>query len=113
MRSIKVYIILFICFCSSSTLLSQPVEQFVKVVVAPDHTDWIYKTGEPVKFMVTVLKDGNPLKNATVRYEIGPERMDPVKKDSLQLKEGKITIDAPGMKTPGLNEMLMYSSPGS
>ena len=47
----------------STRLSAQPVEQFVKVVVAPDHSDWLYKTGEPVKFSITVLKDGNPLKN--------------------------------------------------
>ncbi len=80
---------------------AQPVEQFVKVVVAPDHSDWIYKTGEAVKFSITILKDGNPLKNAIVKYEVGPEKMEPVKKDSLQLKDGKLTVDMPGMKTPG------------
>jgi cephalosporin-C deacetylase-like acetyl esterase len=80
---------------------AQPSEQFIKVVVAPDHADWTYKTGEPVKFSVTVLKDGNPVKNAVIKYEVGPEKMDPVKKDSLQLKDGKLSIDMPGMKTAG------------
>ena len=73
----------------------------MKVIVAPDHADWTYKTGEPVKFSIMVLKDGNPVKGATIKYEIGPEKMDAVKKDSLQLKDGKLTVDAAGMKTPG------------
>ncbi|MBL7698610.1 MAG: acetylxylan esterase [Chitinophagaceae bacterium] len=80
---------------------AQPVEQFVKVVIAPDHSDWTYKTGEQVKFHIEVLKNGNPVKNAIVKYEVGPEKMDPVKKDSLQLKDGSLTVDMPGMKTPG------------
>lgn len=80
---------------------AQPVEQYVKVVVAPDHANWTYKTGEPVKFQISVLKDGNLVKNAVIRYEVGPEKMDAVKKDSLQLKDGKLTVDMPGMKTPG------------
>ena len=91
-----VFSLLFVTVASA-----QPVEQFVKVVVAPDHADWIYKTGEAVKFSITILKDGNPVKNAVIKYEVGPEKMDPVKKDSLQLKDGKLTVDMPGMKTPG------------
>ena len=101
MRFTKVYLLFFLSVLTTATLHSQPVEQFVKVVVAPDHPDWTYKTGEPVKFSVTVLKDGNVLKNATIKYEVGPEKMDAVKKDSLLLKDGKLTIDAQGLKTPG------------
>lgn len=87
--------------CTSLLAVAQPVEQFVKVIVAPDHADWIYKTGEPVKFSITVLKDGNQLQNAVVKYEVGPERMDPTKKDSLQLKDGKLVVEVPGLKTAG------------
>jgi cephalosporin-C deacetylase-like acetyl esterase len=97
----RVFHLIAVFVCSSLLAVAQPVEQFVKVVVAPDHSDWIYKTGEPVKFSITVLKDGNPLQNAVVKYEVGPERMDAVKKDSLQLKDGKLTVDVPGMKTAG------------
>ena len=97
----KFYSLLIIGFCAVFTVQAQPVEQFVKVVVAPDHADWTYKTGEPVKFSIAVLKDGNLLKNAIVKYEVGPEKMDALKKDSLQLKDGKLTVDAQGMKTPG------------
>jgi cephalosporin-C deacetylase-like acetyl esterase len=79
----------------------QPQEQMIKVVVAPDRSDWTYKTGQPVKFTISVLQDGNPLKNAVVRYSIGPEKMDPVKKDSLALSKGVLTVDGGSMKTPG------------
>ena len=58
-----------------NTVNSQPVEQMIKVVVAPNHPDWLYKTGEPVKFSISVLQYGNPLKNAVVRYSIGPEKI--------------------------------------
>lgn len=78
-----------------------PPEQPVKIIVAPNHTDWQYKTGEPVKFTIYVFKNGNLLKNVVLKYEVGPEKMDPTKKDSLQVSEGKLTVDVPGMKTPG------------
>ncbi|MEP7372213.1 MAG: acetylxylan esterase [Chitinophagaceae bacterium] len=83
-------------FCSA-----QPMEQFIKVIVAPDHTDWTYTPGEKVKFNITILQNGNALKNAAVKYEVGPEKMDPVKKDSLVLANGTLLVDGGTMKTPG------------
>jgi cephalosporin-C deacetylase-like acetyl esterase len=47
------------------------------------------------------LQYGNPLKNAVVRYSVGPEKMNPVKKDSLSLAKGVLTVDGGTMKTPG------------
>ena len=79
----------------------QPVEQMIKVVVAPDHTDWTYKPGEKAKFTITVLKSGNVLKNAVVKYEVGPERMEPTKKDSLAVAAGTLNVDGGTMKSPG------------
>ena len=49
----------------SQTVNSQPAEQMIKVVVAPNHPDWLYKTGEPVKFSISVLQYGNPLKKCS------------------------------------------------
>lgn len=79
----------------------QPAEQMIKVVVAPDHTDWAYKPGEKVKFTITILQSGNTLKNAVVKYEVGPERMEATKKDSLIIANGILNIDGGTMKTPG------------
>ena len=80
---------------------AQPTEQFIKVVVAPDHADWTYAPGEKVKFNITVLQSGNALKNAVVKYEIGPEKMDPVKKDSLLVANGTLIVDGGTMKEAG------------
>jgi cephalosporin-C deacetylase len=80
---------------------AQPIEQRVKVVVAPDKTDWTYKPGEKVKFNITVLRDGNSLKNVPIKYEYGPEKMEPQKKDSTVLSSGSLTLDAGTMKSAG------------
>ena len=34
----------------------QPAERLIQVQVTPDHTNWLYKPGEKVKFKETVLK---------------------------------------------------------
>src|SRR5688572_21801824 len=93
--------LLFIFFTVGITGYAQPSEQFIKVIVAPDHPDWIYKPGEKVKFNISVLQNGNAIKNTGVKYEIGPEKMDPVKKDSLVLANGMLTIDGGTMNNPG------------
>lgn len=92
-------IFLFIGFTTYN--YAQPVEQFIKVIVAPDHSDWKYTIGEKATFHITVLQNGNALKNVVVKYEIGPERMDPSKKDSLLLANGMLTTDGGTLKEPG------------
>ena len=97
----KKYFFTLSFFFTVATGFSQPTEKIVKIIVAPDHSNWIYKTGEQAKFSISVLQYGNPLKNIPVKYEIGPEKMEPVKKDSLNLSSGVYTIDGGTLKTPG------------
>jgi cephalosporin-C deacetylase-like acetyl esterase len=81
--------------------MAQPVEQLIKVIVAPDHSDWTYRTGEKVKFSVSILENGNPVKDAKISYEVGPEKMKPVLQQTTVLKNGAIVIDGGTMNTPG------------
>lgn len=90
----------------SSNLFSQPLaaprpEKMVKVAISLDHSDWTYNTGEQVKFYVRITKNSQLLQNVYVSYEIGPEMMPPVIKDSLILKDGQLTIKGGTMKEPG------------
>lgn len=81
--------------------LAQPARQFVHIIVAPDRTDWTYAAGQPVRFTITVLQNGVPVKGATVNYELGPEKMEPTKKGTLTLANGTTTLDAGTLKSPG------------
>ena len=81
--------------------LAQPVERFVKIVVTPNHGDWLYKVGEPVKFAVSVYRNSVLLKGTKLRYEIGPEKMEPTKKETVTLKDGTLAVDAGTMRTAG------------
>ena len=68
------------------TLWSQPKEQMIKVFVSPDHTDWLYKPGETVKFNIRITKNNIPLQNADAYYELSYDMMPPLKKESVKLK---------------------------
>ena len=100
MKNSKVILFLFLITINNN-IFSQPIERLVKVIVAADHSDWTYKKGENVKFTISVFKNGNLLKDAKVRYEIGPEKQDAIKKELLILATGTQTIDAGTMKVPG------------
>lgn len=83
------------------SLQAQPQEKYIKVIVAPDRDSWTYKPGEKVKFTITVLQNGNALKDVKVNYEMGPEKMPPEKKDSAVISKGSITVDGGTMKSAG------------
>lgn len=80
---------------------AQPASQIVKILVSPDHANWIYRPGEKVRFSVSVLQYGHPVKNVKLFYEVGPEKQEPIKKDSMTLPEGKVLIEGGTMNSPG------------
>ncbi|RZM26731.1 MAG: acetylxylan esterase [Pedobacter sp.] len=97
----KSLIILLIVLSTAISASAQPAEKIVKVIVAPDHSNWEYKTGEPVSFSISVLKDGNLLKDAAIAYQIMPEKMQPIISKSAVLKTGQIKVAGGTMKVPG------------
>lgn len=84
-----------------TNVLAQPSERVVKVLITPDHPNWLYKIGEPVKFNVSVYRNNVLLKGVKLRYEVGPEKMEPTKKETLTLKEGTLALDGGSMKSAG------------
>ena len=99
MKKRSIFYCLFLLWVNAA--LAQPVERFVKIVVTPNHADWLYKVGEPVKFVVSVYRNNVLLKNAKLRYEVGPEKMEPTKKETVTLKDGTLAVDAGTMRTAG------------
>lgn len=101
MHKIRILSWLLMILFSGYKNFAQPPGQIVKIVIAPDHNNWTYRSGEKVKFSGTVMQYGHPVKNVKIHYEVGPEKMDPVKKDSLNLPDGKFIIDGGTMNTGG------------
>ena len=89
--------ILVICF----SLTIYAAEPPIKITVTASHENWVYKLNEEVKFKVSVTQYGELLKNVKISYEIGPEKMSPVLKDTVNLENGQLEIDGGTMKVAG------------
>ncbi len=107
---LAIFLVISLVLLFTSVSFSQPREQMVKVIVAPDHPDWEYRLGESAKFSISVLQYGNLIRNALVRYEIAPEKMEPIKSETLVLKESKVTVDGRTMKTPGFLQCSAFAN---
>ncbi|SKB85714.1 acetylxylan esterase [Daejeonella lutea] len=109
MKHIRPALFVLLLFAGIQEIVAQPAEQLVKVIVAPDHTNWTYHTGEKAKFTVSIIQYGNLLQNAKIKYDVGPERFPAVKSDSLVARDGKVTIDGGTMTTPGFLRCIVYA----
>lgn len=92
---------LLLNLCHGILVFAQSPEQRIKIIIGPDHSDWLYKKGEKASFSVAVMQYGNLLENTVIKYEIGLEKMPPVKKGELLLKNGRGTLDGGSLKEPG------------
>ena len=96
-----VFLLLPALLLAALSLHAQPQERYIKVNVAPDHGDWLYRPGEKTKFEVTVTQNDVPLKEVKIRYEISPDMMKPVKQGEQELKNGTFAVDGGTMNQAG------------
>jgi cephalosporin-C deacetylase len=71
-----------------------------QVRVAPDHADWTYAPGEPLKFRVHIVWDQQPLDGLAITYTVGPEMMPAEEKTAVVPATG-LTIDGGTLHEPG------------
>lgn len=79
----------------------QPAERLIRIQITPNHTDWLYKPGEKIKFSITVLKNNVPIPDTEIRYQISEDMMKPHKEGILQAEKGTATVEAKTMERPG------------
>ena len=94
-------LILFAVLLAAQAVPSQEFTGQVQVRVQLDHTDWTYTPGQPVRFRIAAVRDGQPLRGARVSVRIGPEMMPPAIEKTLDLPPDGATIDGGTMTTPG------------
>jgi cephalosporin-C deacetylase-like acetyl esterase len=64
----------------------------VKLVVTPDHPDWLYNVGDTARFNVSLLRLGKPVPSARVRVSFGMERMPVTRVDTVDVSTGEHTL---------------------
>ena len=104
MKGVKVVLVLLLLLISFSNLCySQKtnIKDYVRVEITPNHDDWTYRVGEEASFQIRVVRNNVPLKNVDLTYEIGPEKMTPIKKGKSKLENGMLTVKAGTMTKPG------------
>ncbi len=87
---------------SSLALSLFVMSAFAKLVVdvQADHKDWTYKTGEKVKFIITVTQYDKPLQSGEVSYLYGKEKLER-ERGTVALKNGKAIVETDGLSEPG------------
>ena len=93
----KYFSVSLLFFCMTLMAAETPV----KITVTADHADWVYNLNENVKFKVAVTQNGVLLNNVKISYEIGPEKMTPVLKQTVNLENGQLEIDGGSMQVAG------------
>ncbi|WP_159523031.1 acetylxylan esterase [Sunxiuqinia indica] len=103
MRSKLFFLIWWMTFAGMAPekVFCQPKEEFIKVVVSPDHSDWNYAVNESVRFSIKVLKSNVALEGAQISYTIGPEKMPAIDSATVAIPESGLIVDAKGMAQPG------------
>jgi cephalosporin-C deacetylase-like acetyl esterase len=99
-RLSSVFFLLFLFALSLCVFAQERVGQ-ISVRVMPDHADWTYQPGQPVKFRITVIQDGHPVPNAQVSYRFGPEMVTPPTERTATVPAEGLVIDAGTLNEPG------------
>ena len=102
--------LVLLLFCFSEGIHAQIPKQYLEISVAPHHPDWTYKVGEKVEFSVSITQSGRVVPVENVRFFVKEEKMNPLQEGPLALKEGKATIAAEGMKTPGFLRCEVFAT---
>ena len=73
----------------------------IQIHVSTDHADWRYDPGQPVRFRIVAVQDGQPLSGLEVTYRIGPEMMPPKTKQTVALPADGLVVEGGTLTEPG------------
>lgn len=102
---------MLLCSIMTSNAENYPYRSDFLWLTQPDHTDWLYKTGEKAKVVVGFYIYGVP-QDIEVDYEIAPDMMPATAKGKMMLKNGKAIIDMGTMKKAGFLDLRLTAKKG-
>ncbi|NDV64811.1 acetylxylan esterase [Bacteroides sp. 224] len=97
----------FLLFLGVAFAENYPHQSNVLWVTTPNHSDWIYKTGEKAIVTVAIYEYGILQDNLVIDYSIGQDCLDSDTKGNVTLKGGKAEIALGTMKKPGFRDCVM------
>ena len=100
-KGIILFLLLLVCLSDLCYAQKTNIKDYVRIEIAPDHDDWTYRVGETASLQLRVVRNNIPLKNVELSYEIGPEKMAPVKTGKSMMEKGVLKVNAGTMKAPG------------
>lgn len=107
----RFFLFLAILCTGFAAVAAQIIGSAVNVRVTPDHADWLYRTGEPITFSVSVEQSGVPLPDVEVTLQHGPEWY-AEHNETKVLKNGTATVRA-AMDTPGFYKLKATAHVGN
>ncbi len=110
MKTILKLTFTFLTLLNVQRSIAQPMERLIKVHVSPDHQDWTYRPGEKVNYTVTVTRNEELVPNCVIKYEIGPEKMTPLIKDSMLLTVGSAKLDGGTLNSEGFSRCIVTTT---
>ena len=78
-------------------------------VAAPNHADWLYRTGEKANVEVSLFRYGIPV-DAVVDYEVADDMLPADSKGTVKLKQGKANINMGTRRTPGFRDLRLTAT---
>ena len=103
---ISLFVLLAVALSSSAE--NYPSRDDFLWVAVPDHSDWLYETGEDANVNLQLLHYGQPASGAVVTYTLGDDMLPDDRKDSVTLdKYGRAVINMGTMAKPGFRDLRM------
>ncbi len=110
MKTFRNYFLLLLFLLSQEVMAENyPYRSDWLWVATPDHSDWLYRTGETARVEVQLYHYGMPA-DAVVSYEVGPDMLPSTEKGTVKLKNGRATVAVGTRKTPGFLDLRLTAT---
>lgn len=100
----NLFIVSFLLFALLIRAGNYPYQSNVLWVTTPNHTNWLYKTGEKAEVTVALYEYGVLQEGIEIDYSIGPDMLPAEVSGKVKLKSGKAVIPVGTMKKPGFRD---------